>query len=78
MIIDKDTDSEQSSSEEEEEEVEEEEEEEEVEDEDEDEEEEKVSERNNGKAAKEESLEPKKKGKTPICISLKKVCKVTF
>ncbi|PON60433.1 Guanine nucleotide-binding protein, beta subunit [Trema orientale] len=64
VIIDKDTDSEPSSSEEEEEEevVEE-------------EEEEEVSEKNNEKEA-EEFLDPKRKGKAPICISLKKVCKV--
>ncbi|KAF4358811.1 hypothetical protein G4B88_023095 [Cannabis sativa] len=61
VIIDNDTDSEHSSSEEEEEEQ--------------VEEEEDVAVRNNGMEP-EQSLDPKNKGKAPICISLKKVCKV--
>ena len=68
VVIERDTDSEPSSSDEEEEEDHEEEEEEE-------EEEGKVLD-NKNEERMEESLEAKKKGKTPITISLKKVCKV--
>ena len=67
VVIERDTDSEPSSSDEEEEDHEEEEEEE--------EEEGKVLD-NKNEERMEESLEAKKKGKTPITISLKKVCKV--
>ena len=67
VVIERDTDSEPSSSDEEEEEDHEEEEEE--------EEEGKVLD-NKNEERMEESLEAKKKGKTPITISLKKVCKV--
>ena len=67
MVIERDTDSESSSSDEEEEDHEEEEEEE--------EEEGKVLD-NKNEERMEQSLEAKKKGKTPITISLKKVCKV--
>ena len=65
MVIERDTDSESSSSDEEEEDHEEVEEEEEG----------KVLD-NKNEERMEESLEAKKKGKTPITISLKKVCKV--
>ena len=68
MAIERDTDSEPSSSDEEEEDHEEVEEEEE-------EEEGKVLD-NKNEERMEQSLEAKKKGKTPITISLKKVCKV--
>ena len=68
VVIERDTDSESSSSDEEEEDHEEVEEEEE-------EEEGKVLD-NKNEERMEESLEAKKKGKTPITISLKKVCKV--
>ena len=68
VVIERDTDSEPSSSDEEEEDHEEVEEEEE-------EEEGKVLD-NKNEERMEESLEAKKKGKTPITISLKKVCKV--
>ena len=67
VVIERDTDSEPSSSDEEEEDHEEEEEEE--------EEEGKVLD-NKNEERMEQSLEAKKKGKTPITISLKKVCKV--
>lgn len=66
VVIERDTDSESSSSDEEEEDHEE------VEEE---EEEGKVLD-NKNEERMEESLEAKKKGKTPITISLKKVCKV--
>ncbi|KAM4083020.1 hypothetical protein ACB094_08G025200 [Castanea mollissima] len=69
VVIERDTDSEPSSSDEEEEE-----EEEEVEEEVEEEEEKVVENKNEERM--EEPLEAKKKGKTPITISLKKVCKV--
>ena len=62
VVIERDTDSEPSSSDEEEEDHEE-------------EEEGKVLDKKNEERM-EESLEAKKKGKTPITISLKKVCKV--
>ena len=65
MVIERDTDSESSSSDEEEEDHEEVEEEEEG----------KVLD-NKNEERMEQSLEAKKKGKTPITISLKKVCKV--
>ena len=68
VVIERDTDSEPSSSDEEEEDHEEVEEEEE-------EEEGKVLD-NKNEERMEQSLEAKKKGKTPITISLKKVCKV--
>jgi DNA damage-binding protein 2 len=64
VVIEKDSDSEPSSSEEEEEDQEEE-----------DEEEEEVVE-SEIRERKEEALDEKKKGKAPITISLKKVCKV--
>ena len=66
VVIERDTDSEPSSSDEEEEDHEEEEEE---------EDEGKVLD-NKNEERMEQSLEAKKKGKTPITISLKKVCKV--
>ena len=69
MVIERDTDFEPSSSDEEEEDHEE------VEEEEEEEEEGKVLDYKNEERM-EESLEAKKKGKTPITISLKKVCKV--
>lgn len=65
VVIERDTDSEPSSSDEEEE-----------EEEDDHEEEEKVVENKNEERKMEDSLDAKKKGKTPITISLKKVCKV--
>ena len=69
VVIERDTDSEPSSSDEEEEDHEE------VEEEEEEEEEGKVLDKKNEERM-EQSLEAKKKGKTPITISLKKVCKV--
>ena len=70
VVIERDTDSEPSSSDEEEEDHEE------VEEEEEEEEEEGKVLDNKNEERMEQSLEAKKKGKTPITISLKKVCKV--
>ena len=75
VVIERDSDTEQSSSEEEEEE---EEEEPETLEEDEEEEQEGVTVTGNGNAEKlEGATDSKRKGKAPITISLKKVCKVT-
>ena len=71
VVIERDTDFEPSSSDDEEEEDHEE-----VEEEEEEEEEEGKVLDNKNEERMEQSLEAKKKGKTPITISLKKVCKV--